>query len=305
MYIINKLGDRFTLYSIIDDINIFVKTDDEKFTLIKTTKEKFKNREIYKPIKKSNDNRIGLTYYNNKKELMTIVEYTDSANIIVEFNDDHKARIKTTFNNFKKGEVYNPYRKSYYNRGYLGEGYKPSRDDKAMKCWMNMLKRAYNEHFLGLHPTYKGCEVCKEWLNFQNFYKWYNENFYSVDDYVMCLDKDILLKGNKLYSPETCVFVPHFINKMFTKRDNGRGIYPIGVYRKCSDKFAASCSIFDIENKTHGSYLIGLYDSVDEAFDSYKIYKEKYIKEIANKFKDKIPERLFNAMCNYKVDIND
>lgn len=300
----NNLGDNFEIYKIIDDKNIFVKTDDEKFTLIKTTLEQFNSGKIYKPVKGSNENRIGLTYLNNKNELMTIIEYIDSAHIIVEFNDEYKFKVQTTFNNFKRGEVYNPYRRSYYGKGYLGEGYKPSRNDKVMRYWMNMLKRAYNENFINLHPTYKNCSVCEEWLNFQNFYKWFNENYYNVDDNTMCLDKDIIKKGNKIYSPDNCVFVPQFINCIFTKRDNGRGKYPIGVYKK-DDKLAASCSMIDFKTKEVKRYEIGIFDNKYEAFYAYKEVKEKYIKLVAEIYKNKIPKILYEAMYNYKVEIDD
>lgn len=304
MKIINNKGDIFYLYKELDEGNIFVKTDDHKFTLIKTTIDNFINKNIYKPEKRSNDNRVGLTYMNNKNELMTIIEYINSSNITIEFNDKYKARVKTTFTNFKRGEVINPYNPSYYGKGYIGEGYKPSKNDKIMQCWSNMLKRVYNENYLKLHPTYRQCSVCDEWLNFQNFYNWYIENYYTVDDHIMCLDKDILIKGNKIYSPNTVMFVPQFINKIFTKRDNDRGEYPIGVY-KHSNRFVAGCSVYDHIDNKHYVYRIGSYDNPNDAFLAYKEYKEKYIKFIANVYKDKIPFKLYNTLINYRVDIND
>ena len=153
MEIINVVGDKFYLYEKLDNDKIFVKTEDVKFTLIKTTMENFINRNIYRPVKGCNDNRIGLTYLNNKGELMTIVEYNNSSDIIVEFNDHMKTKVSTTFNNFKKGEVNNPYRPSYYNKGYIGEGFKPTKTDKSMECWTNMLKRSYNEKILKITPN--------------------------------------------------------------------------------------------------------------------------------------------------------
>lgn len=68
-----------------------------------------------------------------------------------------------------------------------------------------MIKRCYNQKCLLKDNTYRGCSVCDEWLNFQNFGEWYDENYYEVPNEVMDLDKDILHKGNKIYSPDNCV----------------------------------------------------------------------------------------------------
>lgn len=300
---INELGEIFTFYKNIDDDNIFVKTDDEKFTLIRTTYDKFIDCRIYKPTREP-DSRIGLTYKNNKGELMTIVKYNDSSDIYVEFNDNNKAIVHTTFNNFKKGEVNNPYRRSYYSKGYVGIGFKPTRDDKSMMCWSNMLKRCYNENYRRLHPTYNECYVCDEWLNFQNFHVWYNDNFYKFDDYTMCLDKDIIVKGNKLYSPDTAIFVPQFINKLFTRRDNDRGPYPIGV-TKNHNRFYASCSFYDIRYNRVRNINLGSFETAEEAFYMYKNTKEENIRNVADLCKGKVPERLIKAMYDYKVEITD
>ena len=301
--IINSLGDKFTFYKHLDDGSVLIKTDDDKFTLLKTTYENYINGNIYKPLNNTTD-RIGLTYLNNKQELMTIVEYNNSADIYVEFLDKYHAKVHTTFNNFKKGEVNNPYRRSYYGVGYLGEGYKPSRGDKAMNCWRNMLNRVYNENYLRLHPTYVGCIVCDEWLNFQNFYKWYVDNYYEFDGQLMCLDKDILIKGNKVYSPDTVIFVPQFINKLFTKRTNDRGIYPIGI-TKNHDRYYASCSIYNIKTKEVRDINLGAYDTPIEAFYVYKEAKELNIRKIAEECIDRVPYKLIQAMINYTVDITD
>lgn len=301
--IINNIGDKFTFYKKLDDGSVLVKTDDERFTLLKVSYEDYINCNVYKPLNTASS-RIGLTYLNNKHELMTIVEYNNSADIYVEFIDVYHAKVHTTFNNFKKGEVNNPYRRSYYGVGYLGEGYKPSRGDKTMNCWRNMLNRVYNKNYLDLHPTYLGCSVCDEWLNFQNFYIWYNNNYYEFDDQVMCLDKDILVKGNKIYSPDTVVFVPQFINKLFTKRDNDRGDYPIGI-TKNHGRYYASCSVYNINTKKVVDVNLGSYNTPTEAFLVYKEAKELNIRKIAEVCKNKIPDKLVQAMMSYTVDIND
>jgi len=164
-----------------------------------------------------------------------------------------------------------------------------------------MFNRCYDEKIHIIRETYKNCTVCEEWYNFQTFAKWYTENYYEIDEKKMHLDKDILHKGNKIYSPENCVFVPININSLFTKRETLRGICPIGVtYHKRDDVFQSRCN----DGNGKSEYL-GCFGSPQLAFNAYKIYKEKHIKEVADKFRNQIPNKLYEAMYSYKVEITD
>ena len=206
--------------------------------------------------------------------------------------------------------IENPYEKRYYGIGYLGEGKYKSRENgkitRVYRVWHNMLTRCYNEKYHEKQPTYIGCEAYEEWHNFQNFGDWYYENYYEVEGERMALDKDILVKGNKIYSPDTCIFVPHRINLLFVKRDKVRGKYPIGVYySKQYKKFTSQCSFYNFEENKKKQMNLGCYDTPEEAFKIYKYYKENYIKYVAEHYKDQIPDKLYDAMYNYEVDIND
>ena len=157
--------------------------------------------------------------------------------------------------------------------------------------WREMLRRCYSPNFLFQNPSYKGCSVCNEWLSFSNFKRWFDNNY--VDGYQ--LDKDILVKGNKIYSPNTCCFVPQEINNLFTKTTIRRGKYPIGVWKRNDNgKFRARNT-----GKTYNTEL--------EAFYDYKKVKEAYIKEIAEKYfqKNKIQKNVYDSLMNYKVEISD
>ena len=117
----------------------------------------------------------------------------------------------------------------------------------------------------------------------------------------MHLDKDRLIKGNKIYSPKTCIFVPQTINSLFIKNNSVRGELPIGVSRnKKTKKYASNITI-----ESTCSVFLGYFDTPEEAFYSYKEAKEKEIKRVADEYKDKIPQKLYEAMYNYEVDIND
>lgn len=171
---------------------------------------------------------------------------------------------------------------------------------QAYMFWRNMLIRSYNYEWKIKHPSYSDCSVCKEWKYYSNFLSWYNSSYYEAEGQRMELDKDILFKGNKTYSPETCVFVPHFINTLFTKGESKRGQYLIGVsYSKRYQTFHSSMGRYG--KRKH----LGSFKSETDAFDSYKINKEQYIKEVADLYKHLIPEKLYEALYEYVVDYTD
>ena len=169
-------------------------------------------------------------------------------------------------------------------------------NDKAYDHWRDMIRRCYDEKRLGKFPSYKYTRVCDEWLYFSKFKKWFDDNY--IDGYH--LDKDILFKGNLLYSPDTCCFVPVEINCLLLRRQNSRGEFPIGVY-KCGEKYAAGFSI-----RNHFKRL-GLFDSEKDAFIAYKTHKEEYIKSLAQEYfaERKISEKVYMALMRYEVSIDD
>ena len=120
----------------------------------------------------------------------------------------------------------------------------------------------------------------------------------------MCLDKDILVKHNKIYSPETCVFVPQTINKLFTKRQNDRGESVIGT-SPIDGKYRARCYMINLETGKSKCEYLGLFDTQEKAFKIYKYYKEKNIKMVADYFREQIPDKLYDALYNYEVEIDD
>ena len=249
--------------------------------------------------------RIGEEGYNNFGSKMIITEYINNRKILVEFQDKYKAKVYSTYSHFKNHKIANPYDRTVYNIGYLGENKKQC-DRIIYNEWFQMLQRCYDPYHLNKCPTYIDCFVCDEWHNFQNFAKWYEENYYECNNEKMNLDKDILCKGNKIYSPQTCVFVPQRINLLFVKRDNYRGNLPIGCdIHKASNTIRVRCNI--IENEKIKRKCLG-YFSIDkpfQAFTCYKNFKENYIKQVADEYKDLIPMKLYDAMYRYEVEIND
>lgn len=247
-------------------------------------------------------NRVGSIGTNTYGSKMIVDEYIETKKIWVRFIETNN-RVFTSWQRFCTGNVKNIYDKSVYGVGYIGEGdYKVSINDKKTpqySVWKGAMERCYGEKFSLTNKAYKGCFVIEEWHNFQNFAKWYDENYYEIEGEKIHLDKDILVKGNKIYSPDTCVFVPQRINSLFIRNTLTRGNQPIGVTLK-DNKYRAS-----ISNFKSGHVHVGNYNTPEEAFQSYKVNKEKQIKQIAEEYKDKIPAKLYDTMINYIVEITD
>lgn len=120
-----------------------------------------------------------------------------------------------------------------------------------------------------LQPEYEGCSVCKEWWNYSNYKLWYDEHRVEIKSFDASfeVDKDILIKGNKVYSPETVCFVPKVVNSLFTNGKKNRGDYPLGVYYdKDKKKYVANMSFGGRNIK------LGTFDTVNDAFNKYKNY---------------------------------
>ena len=263
--------------------------------------------------------RLGETSLSNEGCVMKIVEYNNIPDIIIEFQDEHKYRVHANYQAFKKGKCKNPFYPSVYGYGYLGtdkEGNTPNvnefKDGKNVHTWeynkwQSRLRRCFDNKYKEKYPTYKDITCCDRWLCFANFledFEILKQEYNWSKDEKLTLDKDILHKGNKLYSLENCILVPQWINKLFTKRDNDRGSYPVGVcYHKQCKKYQAHCNI-------NGKLTsLGLYSTPEQAFNAYKIAKENEIKRIANECVSKgymaKDSRLYNAMISYQVKIDD
>ena len=252
--------------------------------------------------------RTGEKNYNTFGSKMIIANYNGCMNIDVYFPEYDWTFKNAKYQHFKNGDIKCPYDKSVYDVGYIGEGkYKVNKNGKNTRVystWRHMLQRCYSEKFQEKHPTYITCEASEEWHNFQNFAKWYNENYYEIEGERMDLDKDILVKHNKIYSPETCIFVPQTINKLFVRCDRSRGESVIGT-TPVNSKYQVKCYLLNPKTGKSKNEYLGYYDSQEKAFEVYKYYKEKNIKEVADYFKDEIPVKLYNALYSYEVEITD
>ena len=231
-----------------------------------------------------------------------VLKYNDSANVEIQF-------LKTGFEiiaqleHIRKGSVKDPYSPSVCGVGILGTKY-PSRTNgrntKEYVLWQGMLQRCYSDTFKKRYPTYEGCEVSENFKSYEYFYEWCHEQIgFGNKDWH--LDKDLLIKGNKVYSEDSCIFIPSDINLLLTKREALRGEHLIGVcWSKTHKAFKARVR----KNKGKQEFL-GYFKTELEAFNAYKTAKESFVKEQANEWKGKIDIRACDALMKYTVEITD
>ena len=231
-----------------------------------------------------------------------IVKYNDYENVEIQF-------LKTGFEtvvqlgSIRNGEVKDPYSPSVFGVGVVGTKY-PSMingvQTKEYELWKSMLRRCYSDKYQKKYPTYEGCKVSDRFKSYEHFYEWCNKQI-GFDNDGFHLDKDLLIKGNKVYSEDSCVFIPQEINTLLTKSTSSRGEHLIGVcWHKARKAFMAQVG----KGKGKLKHL-GYFTTEIEAFNAYKEAKESFVKEQANKYKSRIDPRAYEALMKYKVEITD
>ena len=244
-------------------------------------------------------NRVGEKHITKQGYEIEIIDYKTSANITVKFSNGHIVKNKT-YIEVISGSIVSPYHLSVFNKGFLGVGKfseKTMWKTKPYIKWQSMLERCYSETYHRKRPTYIGTVLYEEWHNFQVFAEWHEQNW---KDYMegWHLDKDILVKDSKTYSPETCCFVPNEINTLFARNSFRRGLYPIGV-SEANGRFVVAVA------KNGKNKSVGYFDTPEEAFQAYKVAKESWIKEVAEEWKHLITSDVYQALLNYQVEMTD
>ena len=245
---------------------------------------------------------VGVVCKSNLSGDFKVLKYNNNRNVEVQFlNTGYEATVE--LGHIKNGYVKDPYVPSVYGIGVLGAKY-PSRVKgvltKEYALWKRMLERCYSDIFKKQRPTYVGCEVSDNFKSYEYFYEWCHKQI-GFNNKGFDLDKDLLVKGNKVYSEDSCVFIPSEINSLLVKSAASRGEHLIGVYW-CNTNNAFVAQVR--RNKGKQEHL-GLFKTEIEAFNAYKTAKESFVKEQANKWKDKIDTRAYEALMNYTVEIDD
>lgn len=227
---------------------------------------------------------IGDVYTSNCGIPCKVVERIDGKNVVIEWQDEFKHKQIARPERVMTGKVYNPYFRSTYGVGYPGYGeYLPARNKAEYSIWKSMFTRCYSSGYHEYKATYKGCTVCEEWHNFQNFAKWCNEQRgFNLDNYEV--DKDLLCVGNKVYSPETCCIVPNYINSLFSVSDANRGELPLGVSLGIFSETKGQRYIAQIKNGK--KWYLGSFSSAMSAHKAWQLAKIEVVKEAIALYKE-------------------
>lgn len=239
--------------------------------------------------------------FKTKYGCLTVLEDNGWDNLIVKFDDGFVT--KTSRQMVDKGTIKSPNFPLVAGVGFLGEGkYKPKllgRVTLEYNTWIGILHRCYDEKRQQKDSSYKDKSVCEAWHNFQNFAEWCQtaKGFGNVG---WELDKDLILKGSKIYSPETCAFIPKELNIFLKPNKSKRGKYPLGVTKVISENRYRACICIDGRDK-----LLGRFNSPEEAFICYKKNKELEIKSKAQKYKNSLDIRVYNSLMVWEISIYD
>lgn len=228
-----------------------------------------------------------------------IIEYINAKNVVVKFIETGYTTV-CRITNVLNGKVKDRLKPSVYGVGVLGEKLplKEGTGSKEYSVWVRMLDRCYNKNNKKT-PTYEGCTVSKDFLHFHKFKGWCSEQV-GFGKEGFALDKDILSGGSKVYSPETCVFVPQEINNFLTNIKSEGNSHHVGAYfDKKSGKYKVCFSRY---SKTTN---LGYFDCIVKAAQTYKEAKENHAKELAEKWKDQIDGRVYEALTKWRVSADD
>ena len=248
--------------------------------------------------KKRESKMVGKVLSSNSCGDYTILEYNSKDDILIEFIETGY-RTTITSSRIADGSIKDKLLPRIYNVGIVGSKY-PT-DTKHYRVWYSMLQRCYDKFLhTKVNKTYKNCTVSENFLHYEYFYEWCNKQIGFADSHFE-LDKDLLIKGNGMYSEHTCVFVPREINIAMIKSNASRGNLFIGVtFDKACNNYRSHVGIGNGKRLDLGSFKTEV-----EAFNAYKQAKENYLKDLANKWKNQIDIKAFNALTNYQVEITD
>ena len=171
---------------------------------------------------------------------------------------------------------------------------------KSYGAWKNMLKRCYNFDFQKKYPTYIGCSTSDNFFNYSYFHEWCLDQV-GYDKKGYHLDKDILTKGNKVYSEDTCVFVPNSLNQFLVSRVNFRGDNPLGVV------FSKKRNLYHARvNDGFGKLKhIGYFENKIDAFNAYSVEKRTIGLNLSKFYDGCVDSRVIEALKDVHVDIGD
>lgn len=284
---INSKGILMTVVKYVNSDEIYVKFDGYE-EIKRTTASAFKKGLVKCDsfLKESHNLKIGEERYNNAGEKMIIINYKSVTDIDIVFPKYNEIVKNVQYTHFKRGEVKSVYTQNVYNKGFLGRREPPIQ--YVWSIWSGILERCFTDRY----PNYNGCKVCDEWLNYCNFEKWYLQNEYPCLE-KLHIDKDVLSKDSKIYSPSTCLLIPRSINCYISTRTcRKKDGLPTGVYVSKTGKVRVI--------KNFDGRVEKRFNTIEEGEQWYINCKNEHYQKLLSKYKDIIPTKTFNILKKYK-----
>ena len=248
--------------------------------------------------KKHKQIEVGDIYPSNCGCDFIVTDFRSSVDIDVKFLDKHEHEVNTTAKEVRGGGIKNPFHPTIRGIGYLGVGKHKTRINgkmtKTYLAYKALFCRCYNPVTHKNQPEYTDCTVHEIWHNWQNFADWYESHESFGLGYE--LDKDLLVRGNKVYSPETCVMIPVELNNLISNPAPSKLGFPNGVGKK---KGANQYHV-RVGGGKNRKYVGGYY-SIEEASAAYVEAKERYVKNKALEWANRIEWEAFVQLMNWTV----
>lgn len=208
------------------------------------------------------------------------------------------------FRNLKAGKI--TWQELGYEQEYIE--YVNNAKNQAMTAYGSISSRCKGENNSeSAHKCYDDVEMCQEWKDDpQLFVKRYLELYYEVPGESMAVDKDLFGNGSKVYSPETICILPQGLNtllanskKHYKDGETPNNVLPLGVrYNGKVNKYYGQITYFGTEDEITLPYR----DTIEEAFADYKKFKECDIAITVSKYRDKIPEYIYEKLLTVRVE---
>ena len=240
----------------------------------------------------------GLIFESSKHGLVLTLNHINHHIVDFVFLDSGSIQ-QASMGALRKGLVKDYSQPTFLGVGVTGEGCRNygSLGKKSFSVWKEMLRRCYDVKFLENNETYIGCSVSEFFRYYDNFHQWCIKQI-GFGSKGFELDKDLLSGANKIYSEDTCCFLPKEINSCL------RGFKSKSI--KTGVQYHTRDKIYQTKGFVEGEYVhLGSFKTEDEAFLVYKSFKEEYIRSLANKWKDQIDPRVYEALMNWEVSIDD
>ena len=277
--VINKYGDTMEVIDILPKHRLLIKFNNNNNWI--------KNVKLYDFVdgkcKAPSTSKIGEQYITKQGYTITVIDYINCCNVKIRFNDERHTELICRYDSVYNGVVENPYHKTIMGIACLGNVDNIPRD--IYEIWYHMIQRCYTR--TESTEAYKDCTVSDEWLCFENFLKWYNDNYYECEE-LLELDKDILKAYNKVYCKENCLLVPHNINILL----KANRLTSTQGYHK---ELHYGHIYYRVTNKNFP------YKRFKNEYDARMYYKRNmliYLRNQILKYTNKIPQKILDKILN-------